>query len=273
MPRAALAAAVLSAALFASAPPADAAAPIITLITPANGSNVVRGPETVTTFYWHVDWDASEDTTVTWTLATDPALTQNVTTQSRMCTWDDPNCFDLYQLQLPTPANTGTTWYWHVSLTTSAGPAVSSTGSFVSVKPDSDLDGAPDDVDNCPSLPNANQRDSDGNGKGDACEPDHVKPRVQAYRGSAQRGRRPVLEVRAADDRDFVRLQAAFFYRGRVAMSYSFAFAHMNWGTRATLRTRTALPRFLPNGRYRVCVTAWDKASNQARSCVRYRIR
>jgi hypothetical protein len=47
----------------------------------------------------------------------------------------------------------------------------------------------------------------------------------------------------------------------------------MNWGTRATLRTRTAFPRFLPKGRYRACVTAWDKASNQARACVPYRIR
>jgi hypothetical protein len=36
---------------------------------------------------------------------------------------------------------------------------------------DRDDDGIPDDRDNCPSIPNANQRDSDDDGTGDACEP------------------------------------------------------------------------------------------------------
>ena len=36
--------------------------------------------------------------------------------------------------------------------------------------PDSDLDGFPDAVDNCPSVSNADQTDSDGDGIGDACE-------------------------------------------------------------------------------------------------------
>lgn len=64
MPRAALAAAVLSAALLASAPPADAAAPTITLITPPNGSTI--STTSPTTFSWHVNWDTPENTTVTW---------------------------------------------------------------------------------------------------------------------------------------------------------------------------------------------------------------
>ena len=37
--------------------------------------------------------------------------------------------------------------------------------------PDADGDGIPDNVDNCPSVPNPDQLDSDHNGVGDACEP------------------------------------------------------------------------------------------------------
>ncbi len=36
--------------------------------------------------------------------------------------------------------------------------------------PDADNDGVPDDVDNCPTVPNPDQADLDGNGKGDACD-------------------------------------------------------------------------------------------------------
>src|SRR5262249_6250748 len=36
---------------------------------------------------------------------------------------------------------------------------------------DGDHDGAPDCTDNCPTVANANQADSDGNGTGDACQP------------------------------------------------------------------------------------------------------
>ena len=37
--------------------------------------------------------------------------------------------------------------------------------------PDGDGDGVPDGSDNCPSVPNADQLDSNGNGVGDVCEP------------------------------------------------------------------------------------------------------
>jgi thrombospondin 2/3/4/5 len=47
---------------------------------------------------------------------------------------------------------------------------------------DGDLDGVPDDSDNCPAIANADQADSDGDGVGDACpvEDGGVAPEVDA---------------------------------------------------------------------------------------------
>jgi hypothetical protein len=36
---------------------------------------------------------------------------------------------------------------------------------------DSDGDGVPDSIDNCPSIPNPDQHDKDGDGRGDVCDP------------------------------------------------------------------------------------------------------
>ncbi|MGI0083096.1 MAG: thrombospondin type 3 repeat-containing protein, partial [Nitrosopumilaceae archaeon] len=41
---------------------------------------------------------------------------------------------------------------------------------------DYDRDGIPDDKDNCPEYPNKNQRDTDGDGKGDVCD---LNPRAK----------------------------------------------------------------------------------------------
>jgi hypothetical protein len=271
MPRAALAAAVLSAALFASAPPADAAAPSISLITPTAGATV--NASTPTTFYWHIAWDAPEDTTVTWQLSTSPSFQVGLVQESRMCPWDDENCFALHQLTLPAPAPAGTLWYWRVTMTTSSGPVTSPTWMFVAKLPDADHDGVDDSRDNCPTVANSDQRDSNRDGKGDACQVDKVKPRVKVLSGSAVRGRRAFVHFRAADDRDFVRFRVSFLYHGRLAMWVDFGFVQLSWSQRVTFYTKKALPRQLPAGRYLACVTAWDRAANRAQACAPYRIR
>jgi hypothetical protein len=274
MPRAALVVAAVAATLLASPSVASAAAPSVTLIAPANGSTVVSTPTTFTTFTWHVDWATPENTTVMLQRSTDPTFAANVTQDIRSCTAADPNCWTTLQVQLPDPGPSGTIWYWRVALTTSTGPVYSATWMFVAVRPsDADHDGIEDARDNCPSVPNADQRDSNRDGKGDACQADKVRPRVRVYPGGAVRGRRAFLHFRVADDRDFVRFRVSFDYGRRVSLWVDFGFVQTTWSGRATFFTRRPLPRALPAGRYLACVTAWDKASNRAKSCAPYRIR
>jgi hypothetical protein len=273
MPRAALVAAVLSAALLASAPPADAAAPSITLLAPGNGSRVTYSSTGFTTFNWRIDWSTPENTMVMLQLSTESTF-QSPTQENRYCLAADVNCFTTFQLRLQAPPPAGAIWYWRVGVTTTAGPVWSSSWMFIhSPPPDLDRDGVEDARDNCPSVANPDQRDSNNDGKGDACQPDQVKPRVRVYPGSAVRGRRAFVNFRATDDRDFIRFRVSFVYRGRMAMWVDFGFTRLSWNQRATFYTKRPLTRRVPAGRYLACITVWDKASNQAKACAPYRIR
>jgi len=275
MPRAALVIALVAGVFLSTAPTAGAAPPTITLLAPPNGATIVSSPTTtVTTFSWRVDWATPESTIVMLQLSSDPSFTQNVTQENHYCTAPNANCWTSFQLRLPDPTVTGKLWYWRVGLTTSAGFVWSQTFLFTAVRPpDGDRDGIENARDNCPTVANADQRDSNRDGKGDACQADRVKPRVSVFPGSARRGRRAFIRARVADDRDFVRLQVTLSYRGRTLFRGSFGWAQTSWSVPSTFYTKSPLPRFLPAGRYLACVAAWDKAGNRAQSCARYRIR
>jgi len=271
--RAALAALLLSVLLIAAPASSAAGAPSITLLTPANGTTVESTIGTYPTFTWHVDWAQPESTTVLFETATDPAFTQNVTVDTHFCTADNVNCWTAFQPQ-SVYSQVASIWYWRVGLTTSGGTVYSATFHFAAVPPrDLDHDGVPDSKDNCPLRSNPDQRDSNHDGKGDACQPDHVKPRVKVAAGSARRGQRAFVRARVADDRGTVRLYVTLAYRNHVMFRGAFGWTQTTWGPTYTFYTRAALPRFLPAGTYLACVKAWDKAGNHALACSRYRVR
>ena len=278
MPRAALAAAVLTGAVLAFAPASAGAGspPTVTLLTPANGATIYSSTasNTYPTFSWHVDWATPESTMVMWEIAADPAFTQNVTQENQFCAATNVNCFTSFTPHRVYSPPYGSVWYWRVGVTTSAGTVYSTTFTFTAKNPpDRDHDGVPDGNDNCPSVPNPSQADSNHDGKGDACQPDRVRPRVHVSPGSARRGQQAFFTARVADDRGVVRMRVTLAYHGHVLFGGSFGWTHTSWDVPQTFYTKSRLPSFLPSGRYAACITAWDRAKNRARSCARYIVR
>jgi len=53
-----------------------------------------------------------------------------------------------------------------------AGRQALATLTLIAALPDGDGDGVPDDIDDCPAVPNPGQQDGDRDGRGDACSPD-----------------------------------------------------------------------------------------------------
>jgi thrombospondin type 3 repeat protein len=275
MTRAALVATLAAGFLFTVAPSAGAAPPAITLLTPPNGSTIVISPTAPSypTFTWRVDWATPEGTIIRHELALDPGFTQNLSVNTNFCPASNVNCWTSFQSRTAYAPPTRV-WYWRVGLTTSAGIVYSQTFMFTATTPpDRDSDGVPDANDNCPTIPNPDQRDSNRDGKGDACQPDRVKPRVLVFPGSARRGARAYLKARMADDRGPVRLHVTLAHRGRVLYRGRFGWVQTSWAVTETFYTLTRLPRFLPAGRYSACVRAWDRAGNSAQSCAPYRVR
>jgi hypothetical protein len=102
---------------------------------------------------------------------------------------------------------------------------------------------------------------------------DNVKPRVRVLPGSAKRGKRAQLLVRAADDRGRVRLRVTLEYHGRTLYSGRMPMTVTYWAHPLFFHSSRPLPRFLPAGRYQACARAWDESGNTARSCAWYHVR
>jgi hypothetical protein len=130
--------------------------------------------------------------------------------------------------------------YWQVSITGSA-TATSRTWMFLAV----------------PARPTA----------------DRLRPRVQAYRGAARRGRKALFVARVADDRGEARMQVDLAYRNQLAFRTMTLLKPVRWSVQQRFDSRRPLPRSLPPGPYRLCVTAWDRTGNRAKSCARYFVR
>jgi hypothetical protein len=234
-------------ALFSSAAagagPSQAAGPEISLITPADGATVVNSADygAGATFGWRVDWrDAPASGTALLTIrtATDPELTQNAIENTFPCQVRTASCRTSFKSNRLYSGR----YYWRVTLS-GAARAASSTWSFVAIR------------------------------RGGPTGADRVKPRVRALPGMAQRGQTAFFSARVDDDRDFARLRATLLRGGRELARASSAFRPVSWSRRQTLFSSRPLPRGLARGAYRLCVTAWDRAGNAARSCAPYRIR
>jgi hypothetical protein len=237
---------VLLVLLAGVAPTAAAASsqvsqPTITLLSPGNGTVVEgsQGRTGVVTFRWQTAWAQPTSGTVTVTLrvATDPSLTQSVTTTSRSCPAEKVSCWTTVR---PNRFYEGGRQYWQVSIT-GAATATSRTWMFLAL----------------PARPT----------------PDRLRPRVQAYRGAARRGRKALFVARVADDHGEARMQVDLAYRNQLAFRTMTLLKPVRWGVRQQFDSRRPLPRSLPPGPYRLCVTAWDRTGNRAKSCARYFVR
>lgn len=270
--RVACCAAVLAAAALAAAAtsPAADAPPTITLVGPANGATVSGALPTV--FSWQIAWPAppASAVTITWQLAADPEFARNPLNTSQLCPAASPACFTTTQAR---PPGAGT-WYWRIAVTTAAGTTYSQTWSFTaSEAPDEDRDGVEDGRDNCPTVANPDQRDTNRNGIGDACEPDRVPPKVQVEPGQLRRGKRATFRFHVSDDRGSVRAAFTLSFRSNVVARGTIPFTSVAAGGRGYFYLRKPVPKQAPSGVYTGCVQVWDRAGNTARSCAGFRLK
>jgi hypothetical protein len=222
------------AAFGAGAAPAQVSQPTVTLLAPGNGTLV----EGAVTFSWRVDSAApvSGAVAVTHQVASDIALTQDVTTTTRQCAAGNPNCWTTFK---PSRAHAGRR-YWRVSVS-GAATATSRTWMFMGVSA--------------------------------RATPDRVRPRVRAYPGAGRRGRKAVFVARVADDRGEARMQVDLAYRNQPVFRTATLLKPVRWSVKQRFDSRFRLARSLHPGAYRFCVTAWDRTGNRAKSCARYTVR
>ena len=223
-------------ALAALAPAGAAAgpAPSVTLLAPGNGTLVEGAPPA---FRWQIDVPnaTSGQVTITHRVGADPSLTRELAMTTRTCPAQNVNCWTSHTLRqtLRGPR------FWQVSVT-GAVSATSRTWMFVGVTP--------------------------------RVGPDKERPRVVAYRGAGRRGRKAVFVARVSDNRGEARLRVDLLYRNQLVFRAMTLLKPVRWSVRQRFDSRTPLPRSLAPGPYRVCVTAWDRTGNEARSCARYSV-
>jgi hypothetical protein len=102
---------------------------------------------------------------------------------------------------------------------------------------------------------------------------DRERPRVLAYRGSAVRGRKALFVARVADNSGQARMRVDLLYRYQPVFRAMTLLKPVRWTVRQRFDSRVRLSRSLYPGPHRLCVTAWDRTGNQARSCARYVLR
>ena len=214
--------------------------PQITLLAPANGAVVESSAETPypVEFKWSVDWSQPPASgviiSVKW--ATDPGFTQSVSGGNQFCPATNVNCWTSFH---PNTKFEGR-YYWKVTIA-GGEPAESATWMFTGVE-------APP-------------------------KPDRTRPYVRTFSGSAKRGKRAFFSARVRDNLGEARLRAVLSYRTLPVLDGRTQFTPVAWTVRTRFYSIRPLSRRLPAGIYKICITAWDRAGNQGRSCARYRVR
>jgi hypothetical protein len=211
------------------------APPQITLLTPANGALVQGNP----TFTWRVDWPQgppSGTVILVHKIANDPGLTQNLTVSTYGCPATDLSACTSHRVNATYKGR----YYWQVSMV-GAAEGTSATFMFTAAEPP-------------PAV-------------------DRIKPYVRTFSGSARRGTRAHFSAQVRDNTGEVRMRALLTYRGLPVLEGRTQFAPVTWRVKQRFYSIRPLSRRLPRGIYKICITAWDRAGNQGRSCARYRVR
>jgi hypothetical protein len=237
---------VLAVAAIAAAAPLPGGAgveqtapPQITLLAPANGA-VIQGSTGLNAveFKWRIDWAQPPAVgaviiSVKW--ATDPGFTQNVSGANQTCPVTNVNCWSAFR---PNHTWKGR-YYWKVTVA-GGEPAESATWTFTGVE-------APPQV-------------------------DRTRPYVRAFPGTAKRGKRAFFTAQVRDNLGYVRMRALLTYRMRPVLEGRTGFVRVVWTARQRFYSIRPMPRQLPAGLYKICITAWDRMGNQGQSCARYRV-